>query len=201
MTGRKLFKRFSALIHIGTRIISITPYSFRLFLFRSMNGVGGKIGELLRYIVFHELVKECGTNVVIKKHVYLYDISEMVCGSNVSIHEMCYLNGYGGLIIGNDVSIAHGSSILTTNHTWADMETPIKYNDVKKRPVVIDGDVWIGCGVRVLAGVHIGERSIVAAGAVVTKDVDSGTLVGGCPARQIKKLNSDNSNLGGVISR
>lgn len=146
------------------------------------------MGELIRYVVFHELVKECGENVLIKKSVYLYDVREMICGNNVSIHEMCYISAVGGLTIGNNVSIAHGSSILTTNHAWDDKTKPIKYNNVTMSPVVISDDVWIGCGVRVLAGVHIGTRSVVAAGAVVAKDVESNTLVGGCPAKVIKRI-------------
>ncbi len=188
MTGRRIFEQFEFFIHIATAIVSITPYGFRIFLFRTFSGIGGKIGDFLRYVVFHEMVKKCGRNVVIKKHVCFYDIREMECGSNVSIHEMCYISAVGGLKIGNDVSIAHGSSILTTNHTWDDETTPIKYNKVIMAPVKIDDDVWIGCGVRILAGVHIGNRSIVAAGAVVTRDVEKNSLVGGCPARFIKNI-------------
>lgn len=188
MTGREIFERLGTLIHIATALISFLPYGLRKLMYRLFSGMGGKTGELLRYVVFHELVKECGKNVVIKKHVYFYDIKEMVCGSNVSFHEMCYISAVGGLKIGDDVSIAHGSSILTTNHTWNDKTKPIKYNKVTMNPVIIDDDVWIGCGVRILAGVHIGKRSIVAAGAVVTKDVDKNTLVGGCPAKKIKNI-------------
>lgn len=188
MTGRRIFERFGGLIHIATAIVSVMPYGFRKCLYRLFSGMEGKMGELLRYVVFHELVKKCGENVVIKRGVCLYDVREMVCGNNVSIHEMCYISAVGGLKIGNDVSIAHGSSILTTNHAWDDKTKPIKYNDVTMSPVVISDDVWIGCGVRVLAGVHIGTRSIVAAGAVVTKDIESKTLVGGCPARVIKRI-------------
>lgn len=59
---------------------------------------------------------------------------------------------------------------------------------MKLAPVEIENDVWIGCGVRIMAGVTIHKRSIVAAGAVVTKDIDSGSLVGGVPAKMIKEI-------------
>ena len=162
-------------------------------MFRSCCGVGGFGGEFLRYVLFSKLIKQCGNNVRIKKHVYFYDIKAMKCGDNVSFHEMCYVSAVGGLTIGNDVSIAHGTSILTTNHTWYDDSKPIKYNDVIFKSVLIGDDVWVGCGVKIMAGVTIGRRSIIAAGAVVTKDVDDFTLVGGCPAIVIKSLSPQNT--------
>lgn len=55
--------------------------------------------------------------------------------------------------------------------------------------VVIEDDVWIGCGVRILSGVKISERSVVAAGAVVNKQFERRSLIGGVPAKLIKKLN------------
>ena len=101
---------------------------------------------------------------------------------------MCYIDGYGGLTIGNNVSIAHATSVLTTNHTWADTSIPIKYNPETLGPVVIEDDVWLGAGVRVLAGITIAKRAIVAAGAVVNKNVQSNCIVGGIPARVIKNI-------------
>lgn len=65
---------------------------------------------------------------------------------------------------------------------------PIKYNKLKYRKVEISDDVWIGCGCRVLSGVVIGKRSIVAAGSVVNKIVNSNIIVGGVPAKEIKEI-------------
>lgn len=189
MTGRSLFNSFSVLIRIIASGLLIFPYDVRLYFFRlSCQHLGGKIGVFLRYVLFSKLIKSCGKNVKIMRNVYFYDIKDIVCGDNVSIHEMCYINGLGGLIIGNDVSIAHGSSILTTNHTWEDDSKPIKYNKVIKKSVIIGDDVWIGCGTRIMAGVKIGNRTVVAAGSVVTKNVENNTIVGGCPARIIKRI-------------
>lgn len=67
-------------------------------------------------------------------------------------------------------------------------EIPIKYNAIDCGKVTIHSDVWIGCGVRILAGVEIFSHSIVAAGCVVTKDVSSDTLVAGVPNKIIKKF-------------
>ena len=102
---------------------------------------------------------------------------------------MCYIDGAGGIEIGNDVSIAHSSSILSTNHTWNDVTVPIKYNKETFSKVTIENDVWIGCGCRILAGVTLHERSVIAAGAVVTSTVESNSVYGGIPAKLIKKIN------------
>ena len=109
-------------------------------------------------------------------------------GDNVSIHPFCYLEGAGGIEIGNNVSLAHVTSVLSVNHTWSYSELPIKYNPIEHAPVKICDDVWIGCGCRIMAGVTVYSRSIIAAGAVVTKDVEPNTLVGGVPAKCIKSI-------------
>ena len=103
---------------------------------------------------------------------------------------MCYIEGIGGITIGDNVSIAHASSIISSNHTWDDISIPIKYNPEKNGQIVIKEDVWIGSGVRVLAGVTIQQRSIAAAGTVVSRSFDSNVILGGVPAKVIKKINS-----------
>lgn len=148
----------------------------------------GKRGMVIRYALLRNLAKKCGDNVTIYPGAYLFELSELSLGDNISIHPMCYINAAGGLFIGDDVSIAHATSILTKNHDWEDVSVPIKYNAEKSMPVTIQNDVWIGCGVRILPGVVIHMRSVVAAGAVVTRNVESNTLVGGVPAKMIKRL-------------
>lgn len=189
ITGRSVFDKLGFLISFFASCISVLPYWLRYKMFKlACRHGGGNLGILVRYILFSKLVKSCGRNVKIMRDVCLYDIKDIICGDNVSIHEMCYINGLGGLIIGNAVSIAHGSSILTVNHTWEDDSKPIKYNKVIKKSVKIGDDVWIGCGTRIMAGVNIGNRTVVAAGSVVTKNVENNTIVGGCPARIIKRI-------------
>ena len=110
---------------------------------------------------------------------------------------MCYIDGCGGIEIGDNVSIAHSTSIVSFNHTYEKVDIPIKYNPISCGYIYIYNDfcsvyndVWIGCGVRILSGVTIGNRSIVAAGSVVTANVTPYTLVGGIPAKFIKQINN-----------
>lgn len=86
------------------------------------------------------------------------------------------------------MSIAHQTSIVSFNHRWDNTDIPIKYNDVECGEIVIEDDVWCGCGVRPLSGARIGRRAVIAAGAVVTGQVHRGEIVGGVPAKPIGRV-------------
>ena len=143
---------------------------------------------LLRYLCLKVLAKNVGKNVCVMDHVYIQHWENLEIGDNVSIHEQCNINAFGGVRIGDNVSIAHATSIVSFNHTWEDKTTPIKYNPSKPLPVTIGSDVWIGCGVRILGGVTIGNRVVIAAGAVVTRDCEPNTVYAGVPARLVKRI-------------
>lgn len=192
LNGRTLFKRIKPLLKVFVIVDSYLPNKLNCFLFVSFRGVGGKVGIVIRYILIKNLAKKCGDNVVIKENVYIKSIEKLELGDNISIHPMCYLECSGGLVIRNNVSIAHSSSILTSTHTYSNLDLPIKYNDILTRTVVINDDVWIGCGVRILCGVHIGTRCIIGANSLVNKSVDSFSLYAGVPAKKIKSFNEKN---------
>lgn len=109
----------------------------------------------------------------------------------------------GKIIIGNFSSIAENVSIQEFNHDMKRVSTAAmqlyffthKFEDdvISKGDVVIEEDVWIGSNAVVLSGVHIGRGAIIAAGAVVTKDVPAYTIVGGIPAKEIKKRFSESA--------
>ena len=105
-------------------------------------------------------------------------------GENVFINSGCKMQDQGGILIGNDVLIGHNACLLTLNH---DMNPECRADMIPKA-IHIEDKVWLGSNVTVLPGVRIGEGAIVAAGAVVTKDVSPNTIVGGVPAKLIKKI-------------
>ena len=94
----------------------------------------------------------------------------------------------GPVTIGNHVNLAQGITVTALNHNFDDTTKRIDEQGIATKPVVISDDVWIGANAVILPGVTIGRHVVVAAGAVVTKDVPDNTIVGGVPATIIKKL-------------
>lgn len=94
----------------------------------------------------------------------------------------------GPVCIGNHVNLAQGITVTALNHNFEDKNRRIDEQGISTKPIVIGDDVWIGANAVVLPGVTIGKHSVIAAGAVVTKDVPDYCVVGGVPAKIIKKL-------------
>jgi acetyltransferase-like isoleucine patch superfamily enzyme len=94
----------------------------------------------------------------------------------------------GPVIIGSHVNLAQGITVTALNHNFEDSEKRIDEQGVSTSAVTIEDDIWIGANAVVLPGVTIGQHSVVAAGAVVTKDVPPHSLVAGVPAKIIKQI-------------
>ena len=110
-------------------------------------------------------------------------------GNHVSLNANVYLNADigGRIIIGDDVLIGPGVMMRTADHTTLDTTRLIRAQGSVTGDIVIESDVWLGAGVIVMRNVRIGRGAVVGAGAVVTRDVEPYTVVGGIPARFIKK--------------
>lgn len=122
------------------------------------------------FSLFPPFYTDCGRNI----HV----------GKNVFINSGCKFQDQGGIDIGDGALIGHNVVLATLNHGL----TQETRHDLVPAPIRIGKDVWIGSNSTILPGVTIGDGAIVAAGAVVTKDVPSHTIVGGIPARIIRKI-------------
>ena len=94
----------------------------------------------------------------------------------------------GPVTIGHHVNLAQGITVTALNHNFDDPKKRIDEQGVSTKPVVIEDDIWIGANAVILPGVTIGHHTVVAAGAVVTKDVPPHSLVAGVPAKIIKQL-------------
>ena len=129
---------------------------------------GYKVPESLR--VFPPFYSDFGKNI----HV----------GENVFINACCHFQDHGGVTIGDGCQIGHNVVFATLNHGLQPEERGITY----PAPIVLGKNVWVGSNSTILQGVTIGNNAVIAAGAVVTKDVEAGTIVGGVPARFIKKI-------------
>jgi acetyltransferase-like isoleucine patch superfamily enzyme len=105
-------------------------------------------------------------------------------GKNVFINHACTFLDMGGITIEDNVMIGPKVSLITEGHPV----NPSERKMLMVKPVVIKRNAWIGAGVTILPGVTIGENSVVAAGAVVSKDVPENSIVGGVPAKLIRNL-------------
>ena len=94
----------------------------------------------------------------------------------------------GPVTIGNHVNLAQGITVTALNHNFSEPDKRIDEQGVSTGQVIIGDDVWIGANAVVLPNVSIGCHCVVAAGAVVTKDVPDGCVVAGVPAKIIKRL-------------
>lgn len=185
--GRDKFDKYSQLIYILYKIVNTLPRKIKNKLFLSTRNINGVSGLVIRYILLKSLCKTCGVNVSVHPGSYLLNIADLSIGKNVSIHPMCYIDASGGIEIGDEVSIAHSTTVLSSEHIYQDINVPIKNQGIEYKKTTIESDVWIGAGCRILAGGIIREGSIVAAGAVVKGEIQSNSIVGGIPAKLIKK--------------
>ena len=105
-------------------------------------------------------------------------------GKGVFINSGCCFQDQGGVTLGDHVLVGHQVVFATLDH---DLD-PARRAGMTPSPIVVKDNVWIGAHATILAGVTIGENAVVAAGAVVTRDVPANTVVGGVPAKVIKRI-------------
>lgn len=152
--------------------------------------IPGKLGIYLR----NKLIgyKVLGQSVTLWENGWIEFPNRMIINEKTSINRNFFINARGGLSIGKNVLIGPYVIIYTTNHIYSDISIPINEQGQTEEAVIIEDDVWIGAKAIILPGVNIGKGSIVAAGAVVTKDVPPYSIVGGIPAKIIRNRKVDN---------
>ncbi len=148
---------------------------------------------LIRYPIYKIMLHKIGINVHIDFKTYFRFPSQISIGSNVSINRGCsFYPGYkikeATITIGDNVAVGPEVAFFAAGHDIND----IKLKDTGA-PIIVENNAWIGGRSVILQGVTIGKGAIVAAGSVVTKNVDPYTLVGGTPAKFIKKREVDDS--------
>ena len=119
--------------------------------------------------------------------IYACENSIVEIGRNVSFNSNVMINarGIGKILIGKNVLIGPNVVIRSNNHKYENLNIPIIDQGMSKGEIIIEDNVWISSNCVILPNCRIGEGSIVAAGAVVTKDIEPYTIAGGIPAKKI----------------
>jgi acetyltransferase-like isoleucine patch superfamily enzyme len=146
-------------------------------------GSGTIIEEGVR--IWHPETVEIGAGVYVGHGTMLkgYHRSRMSIGAGTWIGQMCFFHSAGGIWIGENVGIGPGVKILTSAHRLDQRDRPILHSELEFAPVRIEDGADIGVGAILLPGVTVGAGAQVAAGAVVTGDVEPNAIVVGVPAR------------------
>lgn len=146
---------------------------------------GYRIGYKLRYWAVRKLLAYCGEDVVVKDNCYFGNGNKLKVGDRSQLGQNARLGGT--ITIGDDVVMGPDVVMMATSHEFKDLNTPINMQGAKpEEPIVIGNDCWIGTRVIILPGVHIGNKCIVAAGAVVTRSFPDNCIIGGVPAKLLK---------------
>ncbi|CAN5895512.1 hypothetical protein BH11BAC4_BH11BAC4_01230 [soil metagenome] len=139
--------------------------------------------RIYKYKKFLKGLKFHGKGVSIRQPVCFEGMKFIEIDDNVSIAAFVHIWGFGGVKIGKRVMIASHTAISTITHDHTKREM---YKTVVAKPIVIEDDVWIGSHAVIMPGITIKKGAVIAAGSLVTKDVEAYQIVAGVPAKLIK---------------
>jgi|SRR3954453_17794623 maltose O-acetyltransferase len=128
---------------------------------------------------------EIGKGAIVESGCYFFS-ANLTLGEYCVINQHCYLDNKAHISVGPRSGISMGSMLLTSDHEMGDAH--VRYGSYAPAPIDIRAGVWIGARVIVLPGVTIGDGCLVAAGALVTTDLEPNGLYAGVPAKRIRDL-------------
>jgi acetyltransferase-like isoleucine patch superfamily enzyme len=168
----------SPLAQISCRELHLGKSCFiddRVTIFSHADGGEVRLGD--RVHLYRDTIIEVGAG------------GSVVIGDDTHIQAGCNLKGFmSSLVIGRNVQVAPHCGFSPYEHNFEDIHAPIQKQGIRsKGPIVLDDDVWLGLGVAVLEGVHIGKGAVIGAGSVVTKDLPAYSVAVGVPARVIRQ--------------
>lgn len=171
--------------------ISLLDIIFKYVLRDSLLGIIRAIpaapGVAIRMLIYKLFFKKCGKGLRVADYVVIKFPEMIAVGNHVAFNEFDWIDGNGGIEIGDYVRIGPHVSVISFEHVFSDPEIPIKLQGKSLKKIVIEDDVWIGAGSKILGGVTIGKGSVIGAGSVVTKNIPPYSIAVGNPARIIRK--------------
>lgn len=164
------------------------PNKIIYFLCIVINSIWYKIENALqraRYIRYIPKFNEVGNEIILDKDIYFNKPYNISIGDGTFIGQNVVLNAIEEISFGENCAIAAGSYFMTWNHIINDRTIELRVTGKEAEPINVKDGAWVGYNSVILPGVTIGNGAVVAAGAVVTKDVPDWTVVGGVPATPI----------------
>lgn len=128
-----------------------------------------------------------GKNLLIHLGVFISGHKNIKIGDDCVLSKDCILMGKGGILLGDRVLVGYSSKILTGAHVIPKGLGSIRFSGHTYKPIRIGKDVWIGSNCVIMPGVNIGDNSIIAAGAIVNRDVPANVIFGGVPGKILKQ--------------
>ena len=149
----------------------------------------GNLFNIIKVNLLRSSGAKIGSNSIIHSNVFILNPKNLEIGDNSIIGANSEIFNYSKFIIGDNVDIGTQLYVNTNNHNVSnpDLKLNNKINPISKK-IEISNDVWLGARVSILSGVVINERVVVGAGSVVTKNLNSGYIYAGVPAKKINQL-------------
>jgi acetyltransferase-like isoleucine patch superfamily enzyme len=142
--------------------------------------------SMLGTAYFRLIMARLGENSLMGEPSFVINPKNVSIGANTFIADHVELIAHDKITIGDCVRISRGVRILTSSLIYTDKELPLRRHTYA--PVVVERGAWLATNAVIMPGVTVGERAVVMAGAVVTENVPPYTMVGGVPAREIRKV-------------
>lgn len=153
----------------------------RLHKYSTLNATNGKIK-------FEDNVTICNFSIINSAG------GKILLKSGTTVGDFSNLYGQGGLVIGKDVILASCVQIVPNQHTFTDIEKPIKYQPELSKGIILKDGVWIGTNVVIMDNVSIGKNTVIGAGSVVNKNIPSYSVALGVPAKIKKQYDFEKNN-------
>lgn len=167
-------------------VFLILYYGFARYLPSSYAPMLGNVSNCIRIFCVKRIFKKCGKISTLDRMAYFGTGFDIEIGDFSGIGERCVIPK--NTIMGKYIMMAPEVYIIDNNHISADTEIPMCFQGKTENKVTrIDDDCWIGARAMIMPGRVIGSGSIIAAGAIVTRDVEPFSVVGGNPAKLIRK--------------
>lgn len=175
-----------------------------------VSSIPTEIGIRLRAVAYRPLFKKCGRNLRVdsgvtilgfenislgdnisimkNSYIYAHDGGELTIGDNFTLNSNSQLGAsFGKIIIGSDCAIAPNCILRASNHRFDNPDIPFRKQGHTYGEIILEDDIWIASNCVITPDTVIGKSSIIGAGSVVTKDIEPYSIVGGVPAKLIRK--------------